>query len=558
MRRFTKHPIVRFLSHIWFGVALLVLILLYASVMSALPQVRGAVEMTEMQAFHHWIFATLIVLFSVAIILATFTRVHWDWQRAGAIIVHAGLLLLTGGALWYFGKKVEGDVLLQSPRIELLSRSGPSTGVFAQFLAEKGQQWSEFMPFFGGEVKLEVLDVTGRPGQPASSARVRVQVASQTAQELDVPADDGAGVPVNPQLALRLRSFPPTDRFYDRELAALYLRNVQSGEMYALDLPQLPVHRERYLDQGYTLRDRFGTAIPSKRTEPAVRIGAYELLTGWIERWRMPIDLPVPGEVPFQVQVTGYVPYIAALVPPARAGIPVTTEMSIEPVVPVIEALDLRRPSLGRDASAIRVQLVGRGEKRDWSLSRWCQFSPYPRMTDGPRGLNATPVAVRLPAPDGTTWEIIYSRHEHDLAAQLAGGKLSVQHYPGRRRVESWRTDAWSWQQAGDAPEPLAVFTNNIHRLGHWYLFQSGASPDGWSWTILGVGNRQGIWPMLLGCLLVIGGCAYSFYLKPILLRRLRAAGSATPEHALPAEKNGKLGRRARTKPRPELVETPS
>ena len=43
--------------------------------------------------------------------------------------------------------------------------------------------------------------------------------------------------------------------------------------------------------------------------------------------------------------------------------------------------------------------------------------------------------------------------------------------------------------------------------------------------TVFGVGNRQGIWPMTLGCVLITAGCLYAFYVKPVLKRRAARAG---------------------------------
>ena len=77
------YPVVRTFASIKFGVTLLFLILVYASIVSALPQVRGAVEMTEMEIFRHWVFATLIALFSISLAVATWTRIRWNWINAG-------------------------------------------------------------------------------------------------------------------------------------------------------------------------------------------------------------------------------------------------------------------------------------------------------------------------------------------------------------------------------------------------------------------------------------------------------------------------------------------
>ena len=66
--------------------------------------------------------------------------------------------------------------------------------------------------------------------------------------------------------------------------------------------------------------------------------------------------------------------------------------------------------------------------------------------------------------------------------------------------------------------------------IGNWTYFQSGAATDNWSFTVLGVGNRNGIIPMGVGCVMITLGCLFAFYVKPILKRR--QAQAALERHA--------------------------
>src|SRR6185503_15676293 len=68
-----------------------------------------------------------------------------------------------------------------------------------------------------------------------------------------------------------------------------------------------------------------------------------------------------------------------------------------------------------------------------------------------------------------------------------------------------------------------SVWLNHTCRSGGWTFFQSGAATDHESWTILGVGNRLGIIPMTVGCIVISLGMLYSFYVKPVLKSRLKA-----------------------------------
>ncbi|MEP0845439.1 MAG: hypothetical protein HRF50_01305 [Phycisphaerae bacterium] len=751
------NPIVRLFSSVYFGVGLMAAILVYASVMSALPQVRGAIEMTEMEVFRHWVFGLMIGLFVVTLVVATLRRIRFNVINLGVLTVHTGLLVLAAGCIWYFWSKVEGDVLLLSPRIELLASGRPVRG--AQMLPEAGQTWDGTMPALGGTVKMAVVRSDASRAQPASAATVRVQVGTQ--DPVDVELVSGAVRPVSDKLSVRFTPPPPQRYFYDDETTAIAYRKLgprdDEPRRFA-EIHGLPLHRERYLDEGYTLRDTQGREVPSKRTAPAVSWGPLAIPTGWFEHWRLPVRVDAP-ELPFDVEVTGYLPYVSGmetvaaggggkenpaidvslsdgrsslreslfassptgsiidtaapvefrwaqsgaereaiaaplvgpheltievLDPPARqtvaiaegqqiavegtpyvltikqlspnwpmmspgfegasspmASVDVTNgeksynrtviqrfpqlsqdidetgkrhregpydsnlmlryrtsasgwvtivagpdagpevvvfepsgaatrtaltvgkpaHLSLRGVAvhltlnglwrdgreitrPVIEPLDTRRPNLGRSAAAVRLKLAGRGEHSGWSDSRWVMFSMYPDT-------DARPLQVRLPG-SVDTWELVFTRAQRELGATLHPGKLSVNFFPGRTNVESWRSDFFVQQPGSKELRPAAVYTNQTASIGRWTLFQSGASTDHWSYTILGVGNRNGITLMNVGWIMVTIGCLYAFYVKPLLLARRKRARQAAG-HGDGGAPPGRAGNHRRRSP--ELAE---
>jgi hypothetical protein len=57
---------------------------------------------------------------------------------------------------------------------------------------------------------------------------------------------------------------------------------------------------------------------------------------------------------------------------------------------------------------------------------------------------------------------------------------------------------------------------------GKWLFFQAQWDPEGQRWTVLGVGNRPGVVIMTLGCVMIFGGLIYAFYIKPIIIRRMK------------------------------------
>lgn len=732
-----RQPIIRLLSSLKFGVTILFLVLLYACVMSALPQVRGAVEMTEMMAFSHWLFVALIVVLMLSVTVATLVRIRFNLLNAGVLTVHAGILLLCGGALWYFGLKIEGDVRLDSPQLLLLSNSGQMREL-ARLLPEAGQNWSNNMPAFGGAVSLKILKTT--PGANGVIDRATVQAQLGDTDPITIEVGPGMALkPLGTRLALQLLTFSPKREFYDRERPALYVRAATADGTIAkkhAEIRGLPLFRERYLDEGYTLSDSDGRQIPSKRTHPAIALGPISIPTGWFETWRMPIRIPF-DELPFDVDITGYVPYVAGMASKATTGgtrvfpaldlqlaIPQTNEhiertlfaaspaesiidlptpiefrwvnspqerealltpmlgadelwieikdppisqrvvikpkqvievegtpyritvqqllpswplispgfeRAASPVaqvavergdlhftrtviqrfpalsqdidekgvrhkegpydsnlvlryrtaangwlmiladaesadkgrceaalfdsngrvdrhtlainerhtfalpgtpldvtvtqliekartfeLPIIETLERRRPNIMPGAaSAIRLKFTGRGSLAGWSESQWCMFSDTP-------GADARSIQVSPPGA-GRLWEFEYSRLPHQLQATLTPGKLAVKYFPGKRSVESWKSDFLVTRDGETRPTPASVFTNQTYSVGKWTLFQSGAAPDHWSYTVLGVGNRMGIGPMVTGCVMITLGCLYAFYVKPALRRRRQA-----------------------------------
>ncbi len=746
-------PLIRTLSSVGFGMSMLALILAYASFGSALPQVRGTIEMTEMQVFRHWLFAGLIGMFAFSLTLATVLRIRWRVVNAGVLTVHAGLLMLCFSAWWYFATKIEGDAVLLTPRVQISQASGALLPG-GELAARVGEKWERTMPAFGGAVRVEVLRVQSRGLRNAAEATVRVQLGDAPASEIAL-AVDAPAVPVSDRLKLSLADSGEVDRFFDNEVAALHYRRVGEEQLRWSALEGLPYFRERFLDEGGPpIRDRDGKEVASKRTRPAARLAGFDLPTGWFEHWRMPLAVETT-ELPFDVTVTGYLPYIAGMRNGVAAGgdqlnpaaeieislgeqkirewlvakdakesllgtaIPFefrwieseqerealyapligTDELSVEvrdagvrktyairagetikvegtpyemvieqlspawPLItpgfegatspiamvkvtngqktysrtvvqrfpnlsqdideagmrrkdgpydpnlvlhyrsaargwflltagpklapmlasfstdgkveriplkvgeqaplhagglhlnfqlaqliensrptlePVVEPLEHRRPTVGRpSASAIRLEIRGRGELAHWKESRWMTFSNYPHV-------DPKPIVVRPPG-DAQGYEFIYSRKPHSLEARLGADQLAVEFMPGRRSVERWRSE-FLVQRAGDETISRGmVQTNETFSVGRWTLFQSGAAQDHWSFTVLGVGNRNGIWMQVVGCTLIALGCLYAFYIKPILRRREQDAALALAgaRVAVAASRNGDRNGRA-------------
>ncbi len=136
------HPLTWLLDvvgSIWFGVVLLVLIFLYASIGSAVAPIRqGALadllgldflrfEKSEMEWFSWWPFVTLIVVFCISMMVATIRRIPLTLANAGVWAIHGGIALMAGACVYYFGSKVEGDTVIFQSLARIRVAGGPET-----------------------------------------------------------------------------------------------------------------------------------------------------------------------------------------------------------------------------------------------------------------------------------------------------------------------------------------------------------------------------------------------------------------------------------------------
>ena len=173
-----------------------------------------------------------------------------------------------------------------------------------------------------------------------------------------------------------------------------------------------------------------------------------------------------------------------------------------------------RRPfgTVRRGESAIRVHL--RSTKGDWERHVWVPFSLYNTMHDG-----TAPTAV-ADVPELGELRFIYGRAIRPLPARLTLEWLQTDFYPGRQQPSGWASHIRKQDFDSNAVVRDKAWLNNTARAGEWTLFQSQAAGDHESWTVLGVGNRQGVLTMLAGCILITLGMIYAFCVKPILIRR--------------------------------------
>ena len=209
---------------------------------------------------------------------------------------------------------------------------------------------------------------------------------------------------------------------------------------------------------------------------------------------------------------------------------------------PAIVPTQQRDRAAANQYSMMRVNVPG-SERTAWLTHH---HYPFASDQDAVIGFRYQPTAVSL--PDGRTIELMFSRQSEPLPAAISLDGFRIASHVGGFTGSVSSVLNWHSQlrfEEGDAVSFAEVSVNNPSELGGLWFFQSQWDPPdpqgnrggvpslGRNFTVLGVGNRNGVWTMLAGCVLSVIGMIYAFYIKPIIKRRsaLRAyaqAGGAT------------------------------
>ncbi len=170
------------------------------------------------------------------------------------------------------------------------------------------------------------------------------------------------------------------------------------------------------------------------------------------------------------------------------------------------------------------------------STAEWLTYHPYvfDRAQDVLRRYWLTPSTLTL--ADGTALEVLFSRQREPLPAPVALETFEltteVGGFSGQSSSIRNYTSVVRFQEAGGtwgAPERLSV--NEPVEFDGMSFFQSqwdppeearqgGMASAGLNYTVLGVGNRHGVWVQLIGCIVACLGMMYAFYVKPVIKRR--------------------------------------
>ncbi|MDP7029690.1 MAG: hypothetical protein QF733_05655 [Phycisphaerales bacterium] len=266
-------------------------------------------------------------------------------------------------------------------------------------------------------------------------------------------------------------------------------------------------------------------------TPPVIGSSSIELLAG-------------PGEDDLRLRVAlGAEPRLE----PVTVGVPIELARGITLTVnewAPIHRMETRPwivPRIQRDRamanqfSMVRAVIPGSTDQVAWLPMH---HYPFESMQDAVVGFRYAPTMVEL--PDGRLIELMLSRRSSPLPARVSLDGFRIASHVGGftgsvSSVLNWHSQVRFEDDAG-AVEHVEVSVNDPKpREGLWFFQSQWDPPDpggsrggvpsaGRNFTVLGVGNRNGVWTMLAGCVLSVMGMIYAFYVKPMLKRKAALA----------------------------------
>ena len=207
---------------------------------------------------------------------------------------------------------------------------------------------------------------------------------------------------------------------------------------------------------------------------------------------------------------------------------------AVERTAPMIVPKPQRHRDMGNAASWVRVEAPG-------IKPTWLRFHHYP--FEGEHDLLYRyepfhdPMPLRVQKHDGT-WEdveLLFSRQRLRLPDEIALETFELDTNIGGfsgdvSSIRDYRS-ILRFNENGQWSKPMPVSMNRpVEHGGLWY-FQSqwdppiaasdggGLSSAGLNYTVLGVGNRNGVYVQLIGCIIAVVGMIYAFYVKPMIKR---------------------------------------
>lgn len=209
-----------------------------------------------------------------------------------------------------------------------------------------------------------------------------------------------------------------------------------------------------------------------------------------------------------------------------------------------------RDRDIGMMASMVRVEIPGPVAGGPPVFEAWLPYHRYifDRPEEAIRRFRYEPTEFTM--PDGRVMEIAFSRQREPLDNPVRLDDFEIVSRIGgfddtTSSIRDWqsvvRFDEPESDESSAWTDPVTVSVNNPKPSGQYWFFQAQWDPpdrnprfegdpgsNGLNYTVLGVGNRHGVYIQLWGTVITCIGMGYAFYVKPWIKRRRAAAVHAS------------------------------
>ncbi len=525
------------LNSVWFGITMMVLVGLYIAVGSGMTSVRAAFEMSDLEFFAAWPLKLLMVLLVLNLTCVTLERIPLTPPRYGVWCVHAGIITLILGMATYYNRKIEGTTLI--PVGQTATR------------------------FYDNQMRMLYVRLNDRdasahtlPGLPRFhsypvSANTEEKFAGWGLTGLEpmyqrTPVGQIAGL--KDPLYVDIIGYYPYAQVIDQFVEGR--GGNQNGVKITLNAPFMGTSEVEYVVAGDSqhsttmagssevrlieLGSAEGIAEVVKSAATAEARDPFRLLPKQGAERHTLLGLSGSKELTDVSVAKGRGPVVTKLESGAGEVSVMLGQMKMKAKVERVEGLlrdehveevpASQRTRQGGESGLYQV-VVARVRSGGWSAVVPVPFSQYAlepvvQWTGG---------RVTLPGGNNMELQLQLSNEFLPLPADITLNQFELVHYPGGDERTSLQRDFKSHLTMRD-PGSGKMYRGVAHMNhpvywagGDWLFFQAAWDMDGQRWTILGVGNRPGVWVMTIGFLMIFFGVGYAFYIKPIIIRRMKA-----------------------------------
>lgn len=315
------------IGNLWFGITMMVLILIYCWLGSAGTQPlydwfpRQTLDKTEMQWFTWWPFNLMVGLLALSLIISTVRKIPFNMPNLGVWMVHVGIVVMILGAVLYYSLKIEGDMAVYRRQAVIQVDGGPAESLTLRPREQtvvRGDQRAYRVSVSNLNPSYELLTGDDK-GETTYAAQLRFDPMGGGGQQFvrqllvgypeyteDVIPGQGRAVSatgekfVDPDVDVKLQ-YASTNRLFIRERYSIYARPAGAEKWTQLRIEDLPRYHEHVALSG----DAF---VPAGAPQPDVgELNIRPDMSVVEGDWANGLGLSVTGYLPYATETTEWV-----------------------------------------------------------------------------------------------------------------------------------------------------------------------------------------------------------------------------------------------------------